>query len=400
METEYIRGKNEERNGMLSARAPARFTPRGNDVWAHRSGRVYQAPVEGGRLDFSSPVTGNGVMEKGMGKLSNLVGARKPRSRSSSCEEGNMKGGFNWPWEQTSAPAYAPKANPGQPGTGPKAPAPPGAAAKMGSGIVGGAEHMMSPEDAKRLTMMDYRGGRHPYLTRGGAVRKHLKGTGIWDSIKNLASKTANEFTNPESLLRGTYAKNVADLAELIPDKRAQALAKTARNLQKGEWSDLADTALSAYDAAQKPGKKRTTGQQLAEVAQGLKGKPKPKFMSDMPHVPELEDKKRTYNWTKDYNKPILPGRSRNMPSGPLMLEDAPQMLMLEDMPRSRKSSGRADALRAKFAAQDAAKAARRAAEGRGGARTKRGAMVAKVMRERGVSLPEASRIVKAEGLA
>ena len=88
------------------------------------------------------------------------------------------------------------------------------------------------------------------------------------------------------------------------------------------------------------------------------------------------------------------------MPSGPLMLEDAPQMLMLEDMPRSRKSSGRADALRAKFAAQDAAKAARRAAEGRGGARTKRGAMVAKVMRERGVSLPEASRIVKAEGLA
>ena len=393
METEYIRGKFEERNGAISARPPARFTPRGNDVWAHRSGRVYQAPVEGGRMDYSSPVTGNGVMEKGMGKLSNLVGARKPRSRSSSCEGGmsaipkappGSAPATGNPFAKRGGMSAIPKAPPGS------APATGNPFAKRGSGAGGEVEHMMSPAEAKLLTMMDFRGGRHPYLTRGGAVRRHLKGTGIWDDIKSLASKTANEFTNPDSLLRGTYAKTAADIAEMIPDERAQAFARSARNLQRGEYADLANTALSAYDNAQKPGKRRTAGEQLGEVARGLKGQPKPRFMSDMPHVPELEDKRRTYNFTTDFRnprKPILPGRTRNMP---LMIEDAPPA-------RAMPTTKRADALRAKFAAQDLAKAQRRSV---GGARSQRGAMVAKVMRERGVSLPEASRIVKAEGLA
>ena len=75
-ETEYIRGRQQERNGALSARAPARFNARGNDVWADRSGRIY-APgtgMMGGSIDYSSPVTGNG-----MGNLSRLVGGKKKK---------------------------------------------------------------------------------------------------------------------------------------------------------------------------------------------------------------------------------------------------------------------------------------------------------------------------------
>lgn len=316
METEYIRGKIEERNGALTARPAAQFTPRGNDVWAHRSGRVYQAPVEGGARDFSSPVTGNG--QHGMGRLSNLVGASR-------------------------------------------------------QGMKGGVEHMMSPEDAKRLLMMDYRGGRHPYLTRGGAVRRSLKGTGIWDNIKKLA----NEFTNPESDLRSKYAKNIADLAEYIPDERAKKFGKLARNLEKGEWSQLGEAALDAYDKSKKPGQRKATGKTLGEIAGRLKGKPK-----------ALEDGHPGYKWKRDYN---APGRG---PGQLLMLEDAP---LLEDAPRPKKKS-RVDKLREAWAERDAAKAARGVAGG--GARSRRGAIVAQVMRERGVSLPEASRIVKAEGLA
>lgn len=407
METEYIRGKQEERNGALSARPPARFTPRGNDVWAHRSGRVYQAPVEGGAVDFSSPVTGNG--EHGMGKLSNLVGSarRKHRSRSSSCE-GGAEVARNKQYDD--GDMDAPRGQPAS--SGMKYPSgqrvlPEGSFAK------GGAEHMMSPMDAKRLTMMDYRGGRHPYLTRGGAVRKHLKGTGIWDSIKSLAKKTANEFTNPDSLLRGTYAKTAADLAELIPDERAQAFAKAARNLQKGEYADLAKTAGEAYLRGQKASDRSKTGKTLGEIARGLKGQPKPKFMSDMPSMMELEDKPRTYNFTNDFRgrKPILPGRTRNMP---LMLEDMPRPSRSRNMPLMLEDATDADLRDMKFqrSANKLSKTLGRevkyadkryeVGDGRpvGGARSKRGAMVAKIMRERGVSLPEASRIVKAEGLA
>ena len=354
METEYIRGKIEERNGALSARPAARFTPRGNDVWAHRSGRVYQAPVEGGAQDFSSPVTGNGVIHHGMGRLGNLVGASRR------------------------APSQEP---------GPK--------------LRGGVEHFMSPEDAKRLLMMDYRGGRHPYLTRGGAVRRGLKGTGIWDNIKSLAGKVANEFTNPESDLRSKYAKNIADLAEYIPDERVKKFGKLARNLEKGEYRQLGEAALDAYDKSKKSGQRSATGKTLGEIAGRLKGKPKPTPLM-------LEDGHPGYKWKRDYNAP--PKRAppddesylmlEDAPPQRLMLEDAPpQRLMLEDAPRPKKKS-RVQQLKDAWAIRDAAKAARNASSGRGGARSRRGAIVAKVMRERGVSLPEASRIVKAEGLA
>lgn len=72
--TEYVRGKIEERAGAMSQRAPARFTPRGNDVWAERSGRTFMSG--GANDDFSSPVTGNG-----MGNISRLVGGGRRKAR-------------------------------------------------------------------------------------------------------------------------------------------------------------------------------------------------------------------------------------------------------------------------------------------------------------------------------
>jgi len=72
--TEYLRGQIEERSGAMSQRPGARFTERGNDVWARRSGRTFLDTGLRGGADFSSPVAGSG-----MGNLSRLVGGRKKR---------------------------------------------------------------------------------------------------------------------------------------------------------------------------------------------------------------------------------------------------------------------------------------------------------------------------------
>lgn len=76
-ETEFLRGKIEEADGAMVRRPRARFNRRGNDVWADRSGRVYapgmdDEPRGAGLMDYSSPVTGNG-----MGNLSRLVGGKR-----------------------------------------------------------------------------------------------------------------------------------------------------------------------------------------------------------------------------------------------------------------------------------------------------------------------------------
>lgn len=65
--SEYLRGKLEVRN-----HSAGKFTPRGNDVWAERSGRTYHADASeltGSGVDYASPVAGFG-----MGKLSALTG--------------------------------------------------------------------------------------------------------------------------------------------------------------------------------------------------------------------------------------------------------------------------------------------------------------------------------------
>lgn len=432
-ESEYIRGKLEERAGALSSRPDARFSMRGNDVWAHRSGRTYQPSMEGGAADFSSPVTGNGKM----GDLRRLVGGklRKPGSRSPSPER-----------------------------------------------ACGGAGLMMSPMEAQQLMKMDYRGGAHPYLTKRGGLRAHLRGTGIWDNIKELAKKGFNELANPESDLRSKIAPLVGTVASMIPDPRAQALASAANSLSQGEYGALANQARGAVNAYQRSQGRKKGAKQLGDIAQSLI---KPKFMSDMyPAAPAIEDKPKTYNWTKDYNKPAKPSRQAvNDSAGrplaivdkprPLAITDKPRPLMLEDasatdlqnmraqkaMNKLKKTAGMArDAedyevgggrrRRGKGFFGDMVKgfvgtikkaspllkmmpgvgravgtvadfipdswgsgtpdlatlqALQRGAQA-GGAKPKRtnrrAQMVAKVMRERGVSLPEASRIVKAEGLA
>jgi hypothetical protein len=74
-ETEFVRGKYQERNGATVVRPNANFDPRGNDVWAERSGRTYFASGLSGSghdsKDYSAPVVGSGT-----GRLSALVGGR------------------------------------------------------------------------------------------------------------------------------------------------------------------------------------------------------------------------------------------------------------------------------------------------------------------------------------
>jgi hypothetical protein len=363
--------------------------------------------------------------------------------------------------------------------------------------------------EAQQLMTMDYRGGAHPYLTKRGGLRAHLRGSGVWDNIKALAKKGMNELMNPESKLRGEIAPMVGTLASLIPDKRAQALAQAASNVSKGEFGSLASSARDAVNSYQRSQGLKKGSKQLAELAGTLakpkfmsEDKPKPpkftknyampkpgSYMSDMPHKPEMlaiEDKIKTYNFTKDYNKPQR--QAVNDSAGrPLAIMDKPRPpprhLAIEDKPRPLALTDASDsdlrAMRAQRAMNNLKKKAgmardeedyevgggrrrrgkgffgdmfkgivgtvkkvspllkmmpgvgravgtvadfipdswgsgtpdlatlqalQRGAQSVGAAKPKRtnrrAQMVAQVMRERGVSLPEASRIVKAEGLA
>jgi len=79
-ETEYIRGKYQERNGATVVRPYAKFNKRGNDVWAERSGRTFFADslgddYSGGAKDYSSaPAAPAG---SGMGLLSKIGSGKK-----------------------------------------------------------------------------------------------------------------------------------------------------------------------------------------------------------------------------------------------------------------------------------------------------------------------------------
>ena len=334
-ESEYIRGKLEERAGALSSRPDARFSMRGNDVWAHRSGRTYQPSMEGGAADFSSPVTGNGKM----GDLRRLVGGklRKPGSRSPSPER-----------------------------------------------ACGGAGLMMTPMEAQQLMTMDYRGGAHPYLTKRGGLRAHLRGSGVWDNIKALAKKGMNELMNPESKLRGEIAPMVGTLASLIPHKGAQALANAASNVSKGEFGSLASSARDAVNSYQRSQGLKKGSKQLAELAGTLA---KPKFMSeDKPKPPKFtknyampkpgsymsdmpEEEIKTYNFSKDYSKPPKPTRQAvNDSAGrPLAIVDKPRPPPVDKLQASRDyilERTRANQVmlaQAKFAKAQAEKAAKAA---------------------------------------
>ena len=189
METEYIRGKIQERAGALTARAPAYFDSRGNDVWAARSGRVFQSDsipdMAGGEGGYSSPVTGNG-----MGDINRLVGGRSRKPE----HPGKLHPiGY---WKKV-------------------------AQHHLSGGDI---EAMLNPYDAHRALSMDWRGGASPFFTKTGAPRaymmhKSLHGSGLWDTIKGLGKKVLHEFTDPDSKLRG----------EIIP--KATAIINTGADI-------------------------------------------------------------------------------------------------------------------------------------------------------------------------
>jgi hypothetical protein len=235
---------------------------------------------------------------------------------------------------------------------------------------------MMTPMEAQQLMTMDYRGGAHPYLTKRGGLRAHLRGSGVWDNIKHLAKKGYNEFANPESKLRGEIAPMVGNIASMIPHKGAQALANAARGVSQGEWGSLAETAKGAVNAYQKSQGLKKGSKQLAELAGTLA---KPKFMSeDKPKPPKFtknyampkpgsymsdmpQDEIKTYNFSKDYSKPPKPTRQAvNDSAGrPLAIVDKPQSSRDYILERSR--ANQVILAQAKFAKAQAEKAAKAA---------------------------------------
>jgi hypothetical protein len=154
--------------------------------------------------------------------------------------------------------------------------------------------------------------------------------------VKSLASKAWNEVSNPDSDLRSKIAPVVGTIAEMIPDPRAQALAKAAKQVSKGEYGALANSAREAYNARQKVEGIRKGSKQLKELAEGLK-QPKPtKFMSDakLPPPPPPPPKK-TYNWTNPTGKPKTKKQQQ------LQLEDATPLTKAEmRLQRVKKLAG------------------------------------------------------------
>ena len=389
METEYIRGKLEERSGAASARPNATFSRRGNDVWAARSGRQY---LDGGEeKSFAAPVL------SGMGNLSRLVGGRRRRPRGGDIaippggyealrpygsqyshltegdlkkrwegysdeqrrnilDKGDVKAANQYAQSQRMESKYDPltrtttytpgearqqafkearglelehkteaaqkyakerqkeweKAHPGWGLLNKLGRAVPGVSrtlaqfgeathilspvfakgmehladtleegdslehrvaqqmeAKYPSGgsrggnkqvsfsrMIGGAYPTLSPNEAKQLMMMDYRGGSHPYLTKTGKVRGHIKGSGIWDWVKSLADPNSTARTqgipglatvaNLASPIINKYAPGVGTKIARAANTaaKANAAAKAAQHLYKGEYGKAAQSGV------------------------------------------------------------------------------------------------------------------------------------------------------------
>jgi len=111
--------------------------------------------------------------------------------------------------------------------------------------MVGGVIPTLSPIKAKQIMMMDYRGGKHPYLTKAGKERQHCKGSGIMDFVK----KVSNEITNPESKFRESYlpaGATVAQFAAPVLDRYAPGVGTSV-----AKYSAQAAKANEAARAAQ-----------------------------------------------------------------------------------------------------------------------------------------------------
>ena len=455
METEYIRGKVQERNGALTRRPNAKFDARGNDVWAERSGREFMpqgSGMSGG--SYSSPVTGNG-----MGNISRLVGGKLRRGGSTRKQQVEREkaaraaamspeerrevverqaaqekaaqadrdeqqshyydthkslGDMRYEARQANLAEYE-KSHPGigflnklgraVPGVargvaatasylvpGARIPAM-GLAAlanqmdkdsskarrpgEMSGGahsryriMVGGSELSISPYEAQQILMMDYRGGRHPYLTKTGRERKHVRGSGIFDSIKSVASKAYNELTNPDSKLRKEYIPKAAEGLEKVAD-----FTEKVAPFVPGGYGEAAKKAAAAIKVASKVAKGVNAANKAVTAAQHLV--PGTKYSNLSKGIGELGDAfnavKGSYDDYSAYKKeqgkfprPNLPSKSQPKPTGvrdsngsmlaikdrepsgrdmlrledrkaPLLLEDREAPLLLEDRPKTPK---------------------------------------------------------------
>lgn len=505
METEYIRGKHQERNGALSARAPAKFDKRGNDVWAERSGRVYQpSGMEGGAKDYSSPVTGNG-----MGNLSRLVGGRRKRggvkarygrnateeeqalqTEESEHQQARMLAGlsptepglslnemrdrqhelqqaeydkshpimgiFNKlgkavPGFARGLAKYAGDAGAvskpfamgltglanyleknasararhfGEPGGSGKGGSHCIGSAKPFRMMVGGSEFSINPLEAQQIVAMDYRGGKHPYLTKTGRERKHIKGSGIMDALSKYAGKIGHELADPDSDLRGKYVSQAANLAaQAAPLLNAYkpGLGDTVRTGAQG-----VNTANRAASAAQHllPGTGYTDFNRGVREAQAVAPDvmneynqfnrartafPRPNLQANRRpamgrdglgralapvnrepearrqlRAPVVREPLQMSDFTNRYDTRRVP-----RPRAQLQLGDREPLLAIEDAPRRGNYYADLD----RFDGMTGL--------GKGKARkpNARAAIVRKLMAERGLSMIEASKAVKAEGL-
>ena len=497
METEYIRGKTQERDGALTARPPASFSARGNDVWAHRSGRTYQPSLGGNMKDFSSPVTGNGKM----GDLSRLVGGKKRRGSSvdsvshmtpeeahelvhrdyrggnhpyltkSGAVRAKYRGSGIWddikgiagkvvheftdpqsklrteiaptvakygkfldyvPGLEGVGTAVSTAANflsteKEQPKPGPNADGtyvqPAGQQLSQGQHrrmrrkyrnsqpeFKGGAEHMMSPMEAKQLVMMDYRGGGHPYLTKAGAVRASLRGSGIWDSIKSLAVNAGKDFLKSGAKKAGDALADVASRG--IQDRLNQAQAQAnapSQYMATGQVKVPKFSKSYGITAVPPPPARAPPVDRLEMIREEMRAKTaRNRAMAESANYAKAQAAKAR-QMIDDYNEEDTPLRITDATEADLRdmkyqrhSNKISDLLGREvswnpkryEVGSGRRGGGTPDLPTLALLAQGAQ---------RGGAKkrtNRRGQAVAKVMRERGVSLAEASKIVKAEGLA
>jgi len=310
--------------------------------------------------------------------------------------------------------------------------------------MVGGSEFSINPLEAQQLVAMDYRGGKHPYLTKTGRERKHVKGSGIMDAVKKYAGKLGHELADPDSYLRGRYLPQAASLAEQaapLLNAYQPGLGDTVRSGARG-----ANTANRALAAAQHvlPGTGYTDFNRGVREGQAVlpavmdeynqfnrarNAFPRPNLQARRPAMGRdglgraLVPVNREPEARRQLREPVVrqplqmsdftnryDTRRAPRPSSQLQLGDRERPLALMDAPRSSsrraplqlEDSERPLAIKDRYHPYpDLDKFDGMTGLGKGKTRkpNARAAIVRKLMAERGLSMIEASKAVKAEGL-
>jgi len=91
--------------------------------------------------------------------------------------------------------------------------------------------------EASEAHQMGHALGKHLASLHGGSYHKQfcdgmMEGGGLWDSIKNLGSKVANEFTNPNSVMRTKVGHEFSDPNSVLRGEVIPIGAKVAQVAQ------------------------------------------------------------------------------------------------------------------------------------------------------------------------